>query len=195
MIIIALAALLLAQEIIPSTQIPPRIEPETIGPFSTYINVTLDLAGKPDLVNGGASDSFASKAEFHPPPRYRTRIIRVDGDFLAYVKSGPIPVGTSSEVGFGLKTTAPDGDARVSYPGYTVTPYANSFVWVQDAVTPTHDSTRMAFDRDTTAGGLLESDNTLLIQSFVAMNTTGLKIHMEPTFCVWWVYEREAKKK
>jgi hypothetical protein len=94
-------------------------------------------------------------------------------------------------VGFGLKTTAPDGSTRITYPGYPATPYDNSFVWFQNVVTPNNSSVRIPFDVDTSVGGLLGSDNILLIQSFVALNATGLTIHMEPTFVVVYQFEPE----
>jgi hypothetical protein len=48
---------------------------------------------------------------------------------------------------------------------------------------------RISFDVDTSVGGLLGDDNVPLIQSFVALNTTGLTIHMEPTFVVVFQFD------
>tara|TARA_R110000868_G_scaffold21196_1_gene88316 strand:+ start:3447 stop:3623 length:177 start_codon:yes stop_codon:yes gene_type:complete len=49
---------------------------------------------------------------------------------------------------------------------------------------------RIHLDYDTCVGGLLEADNVLLAQSFIAIDTTGLLIHMEPTLVV--IYQFEA---
>jgi hypothetical protein len=163
------------------------------GPFSSAINIAVDLAGVPDTRPGtwGNTASFASQAKFNAPAGSQTRVLRVYGDFIAWPKAGVAPAGTSAEVGFGLKTTAPDGSVWITYPGYAATPYDNSFVWLQNVVTPDNASVRMSFDVDTSVGGLLGSDNILLIQSFVALNTTGLTIHMEPTFVVVYQFEPE----
>ena len=93
--------------------------------------------------------------------------------------------GVYSEVGWGLKTTALDGSNRVDYA------YDNSFVWIQNAVLPGNPSARASFDYTVKVGGLLESDNALISQSFVAINTSGLVIHMEPTFTVVYQFERQ----
>lgn len=154
--------------------------------YSRAINISLDLIGKPDPDGfAGGRDSFASPILFHPPAKYRTRILRVRGDFIAWPKSGTIPAGTSSEVGWGLKTTGPDGpDTLISYPGYTATPFINSFIWLQGFLTPQQPGARLEFDQDVSAGGLLDADNTMLSQAFVALNTTGLTIHMEHTYVI-----------
>jgi hypothetical protein len=158
-----------------------------LGPFSTYINIALDLTGKPDGVQDGG-DSYASKILFHPPAGDRVRILRVYGDFIAWARKGDITEG-SCEVGWGLKTTAPDGDPRITYPGYTTTPFANSFAWVQGAISAQQPIARLHYEYDTHVGGLLGPDNMLLSQAFVALNTTGREIHMEPTFAVVYQFE------
>jgi hypothetical protein len=128
-------------------------------------------------------------AVFAAPARYRTRILHVTGNFIAWPRTGIVPTGMSAEVGFGLKTTAPDGSARIAYTGTTNQPYDNSFVWVQGIVAVGDSRSVTPMDFDTRAGGLLGADNTLLIQSFVALNTTGLTIHMEPTFICTYQFE------
>jgi len=166
-------------------------QPQT---HSAAINIALDLAGKPDTTPTawGCSGSFASRVEFHPPAGYRTRILRIYGDFIAFPRAGVIAPGTSAEIGWGLKTTAPDGSARITYPGYTATPYDNSFAWQQGAITAIQPAARLPFDLNVRDGGLLGADNIMLVQSFVALNTTGLTIHLEPTLTVVYRFEREG---
>lgn len=104
-----------------------------------------------------------------------------------------IPSGTSVEIGWGLKTTAPDGSTRVTYPGYpNVSAYDNSFVWLQGSLSDLEIRARLPFDLDVTVGGKLASDNVMLSQAFVAMNTTGLSIHLEPTFVVVYQFELQS---
>jgi hypothetical protein len=162
-----------------------------LGPYSTAVNISVDLIAfrddRPEAWGGAAS--FASKVEFHPPTGYRTRIVRVYGDFIGWPKSGEITGDQRLEIGFGLKTTAPDGSVRVTYPGYAATPYDNSFVWVQDGLDANNSLRRIPIDYNTSAGGLLEADNILLAQSFIAIDTTGLLIHMEPTIVVVYQFE------
>ena len=106
-----------------------------------------------------------------------------------FPRSGIIPAGTAAEIGWGLKTTAPDGSARVTYPGYTASAYDNSFAWQQGAITAIQPAARLA-DFKVSGSGLLGADNIMLVQSFVALNTTGLTIHMEPTLTVVYRFER-----
>jgi hypothetical protein len=170
---------------------PPSKSPPVLGPYSTAVNIALDLAGKPDLVNGGTSDAFASKIEFHPPTGYRTHVTRVYGDFISWPRAGTIPAGTSSEVGWGIKNTLPDGSTQVTYPGYTATPYDNSFVWYQGVLTPQQPYCRIHFDQDVSVGGVLAADNMMLSQPFIALNTTGLIIHQETTYVVIYQFEQK----
>jgi hypothetical protein len=49
--------------------------------------------------------------------------------------------------------------------------------------------TRAEYDRDVSKGGLLMSDNTLIVKVAVWLNTTGTAIHMEPTFNLLYQFE------
>jgi hypothetical protein len=163
-----------------------------LGPYSAAINLAVDLTGTPDPHAWGDASAYASPVKFAAPVGYRTRVLHVSGDFIAVPKSGVVPAGTYAEVGWGLKTTAPDGSSLVSFPGSTATPYDNSFLWCQNFVLPGNSISRLAFNQDTSAGGLLGPDNIMLSQVFVALNSTGLTIHMEPTFVVVYQFEPAA---
>ena len=155
------------------------------SPYSTAVNFSIDLAGNPDTRPGvwGSSGFAQNITTFSPPSGQRVRIVRVYGDFIGFPKSGVPRAGTSCEIGWGLKTTAPDGSARLSNG------YDNSFVWLQDVITSNSWSSRAAFDHVVEVGGLLEPDHKMISQTFVALNTTGLTIHMEPTFTVVYRFE------
>lgn len=162
-----------------------------MGPFSTYNNYAVDMAGTPDsrpsAYGSAASNQFV--LHFNAPAGYKTEILRVYGDFIAAPKSGGFPSGTGVEVGWGLKTTAADGSKYVTYPqasatAYIQSGYDNSFVWSQDMLNAGKTAARLAFDFTLTAPIVLESDNNLISQAFVALNTSGLTIHEEPTFNV-----------
>jgi hypothetical protein len=156
-----------------------------LGPYSTATNFSIDLAGTPDLrqTSWGNAGYAQNQIVFTPPVGYRVRIMRVTGDFVYWAKNGTPSSGTSSEVGWGLKTTAPDGDSNVSNA------YANTLEWVQAVLLPNGGS-RIAYDLDTHPNGLLNADNILISQTFVALNTTGLVIHMEPTFVIVYRFEK-----
>lgn len=160
----------------------------TLGPWSTAVNFSIDLAGTPDTRPGtwGNAGFTQNITTFSPPAGHRVRVLRVYGNFIGFPKSGVLRAGTSCEVGWGLKTTAPDGSVHAS------TGYDNSFVWLQDVVMTASPSCSIMFDFDVRVGGLLEADHHLISQTFVALNTTGLTIHMEPTFTMIYQFEPTA---
>jgi len=160
----------------------------TLGPYSTAVNFSIDLAGTPDTRSGtwGNAGFAQNVTTFNCPAGYTTRIMRVYGDFIAFPRLGTPPTATSCEIGWGLKTTAPDGSARLSNG------YDNSFVWLQNVITNVSTSCRACFDFDVSVGGWLEADHKLISQVFVALNTTGLTIHMEPTFTIIYQFESAA---
>lgn len=143
-------------------------------------NFSVDLAGIPDARPGtwGHADYARQPIVFSPPAGYRVRILGVHGDFVAWPKEGAIVPGTSAEAGWGLKTTAPDGTA-VANVGFD-----NTAVWVQCGITAAHDDCTRSYDRDFPEGFDLGPDNTLISQTFVAINTSGRMVHMEPTFTI-----------
>jgi hypothetical protein len=159
-----------------------------LGPYSTALNFSVNLLGTPDTRPGtwGTADFAQNIATFSPPAEHLVRILRVYGDFIGWPESGVPPSGSSCEIGWGLKSTKPDGSARISVG------YDNSFVWLQNVITSISPACRAAFDHDVGTGGLLESDNKMVSQTFVALNTTGLTIHMEPTFVVVYQFEPVA---
>jgi len=156
-----------------------------LGPYSTAVNFSIDLAGTPDARPGtwGNAGFAQNVTTFSPPAGQRVRVLRVYGDFIGFPKSGIPRAGTSCEIGWGLKTTAADGSTRLSNG------YDNSFIWLQHVVTSNGWSCRAAFDHTVEVGGLLEADHKMISQTFVALNTTGLTIHMEPTFTVVYRFE------
>jgi hypothetical protein len=160
----------------------------TLGPYSTAVNFSINLAGETDTRAGtwGTSGFAQNAVTFNPPGGYVVRVLRVYGDFIGFPQSGAVAAGASCEIGWGLKSTAPDGSSRLSAG------YDNSFVWLQNVVTADSPGCRGAFDFDVSVGGLLEADNKLISQAFVALNTTGLTIHMEPTFTMVYQFESSA---
>jgi hypothetical protein len=156
-----------------------------LGPYSTAVNFSIDLAGTPDTRPGTwGNTAFAQNlTTFTPSSGLRVRVLRIYGDFIGFPKDGIPAAGSSCEVGWGLKSTAPDGSTRLS------TGYDNSFVWLQNVITSAVPSCRASFDHAVEVGGLLESDHVMISQTFVALNTTGLTIHMEPTFTVVYQFE------
>jgi hypothetical protein len=98
-----------------------------------------------------------------------------------------------AEVGWGLNTSLNDGSKYVSYPDDPAAmAFDNSCAWVQDSLTATHGSSRISFDRDVSACGLLK-DGAFISQTFVALNTSGLAIHLEPTFTITYQFEENSR--
>ena len=98
-----------------------------------------------------------------------------------------------AEVGWGLNTSLHDGSKYASYQDDpSALAFDNSCAWVQDSLTATHGSSRISFDRDISACGLL-NDGTFISQPFVALNTSGLVIHLEPTFTVTYQFEENSQ--
>lgn len=167
------------------TGLTVRAELPVLGPYSVAQNFSVAMAGYPDTrpTTWGSSGFVQNVLTFYPPPGYRVHVLRVYGDFIAWPKAGVMGPGTYCEVGWGLKSSLPDGSVRASYG------YDNSFVWLQNVVLPGNTSPRLAFDLDVRVGGLLGLDNLLISQMFVAVNTSGLEIQEEPTFVVVYQFE------
>lgn len=174
---------------------PPFAPPKTTGalkltcPTDEYSiggNLTVDLKGDPDNRKDtwGRAGYVVQKIEFHPPAGCRTRILRVYGDFLIWPKT-PKDSASAGAL-WGLQTTAPEGSVRV-------TPAAdNTFLYVQLATTG--EPARAAVDYDTSRGGLLAADNTLLSKMAVFLNTFDDVIHMEPSFVIVYRFEAAPKE-
>jgi hypothetical protein len=163
-----------------------------LHPLATTINLSVDLAGSPDTRVGtwGNAEASATTIHFSAPPGYHTRITHVYGDFVAWPKYGWPSTGSGQvEVGFGIKTTEPDGSSVATYPGWVATPYDNSFLWVQGGLVWGQSALRIPIDITPHSSPIL-LDNTAILQTFVAINTTTLIIHMEPTIRVEFVFEK-----
>jgi hypothetical protein len=165
--------------------------------LSSAINISLDLGAtanaKADPVNGGRTDFYASRIRFKAAPGMRAHLLRVYGDAIFWPRNGVIGPGKSLEAGFGLKSTAPDGDSRIEFPGFPgVSPYSNSSCWWQGFLTEKSPGLRIQFDTDISAGGLLESDGILISQPFIALDDTNVPVyHVETTYVAVWEWVRE----
>src|SRR5579875_3784893 len=89
-------------------------------------NFSVNLAGTPDTRPGTWGNAAFDREPivFHPPAGYRTRILAIHGDFVAYPMAGSIAAG-SALVGWGAKTSAPDDED-----------FTNTLIWIQDGLTP-----------------------------------------------------------
>jgi hypothetical protein len=160
-------------------------------------NFAYDVQGTEVQIPGawGSSQAIAVPILFHPPAGYQTRITRIYGNLLASTTKGALmPQGTGAEAGWGLKTTATDGSLQVTYPtstgAYVGSAYQNTVDWEQTMINSQSAVSVDNFDRPGLSF-VLPDDNTLICQTFVALNNTGLSIHIEPTFTV--VYQFEPK--
>jgi hypothetical protein len=105
--------------------------------------------------------------------------------------NGRVPDGTRVEIGWGLKDTGPDVTPDVGYDNSTATPFRGTFVWVQGELDWSNQYLRIPFDRQINV--VFGADNSMICQPFIALDTTGITIHIEPTFTFTYVYEPDGQ--
>jgi hypothetical protein len=146
--------------------------------------VPYDTQGTPDTRANTWGYAAAQQIPFqfaNVPQGYRVRILRLYGDHVAWVH-GPVQPATHSGVLWGIYSSAVHlGSANVPYGDDAC------FIYHQGAVS-TGDFTQY-FDNDVHAGGLLQDDNTMILQMAVFENETGSPIHQEITFVLVYDYE------
>jgi hypothetical protein len=154
-------------------------------PCSSSTNFSFDIAGTLDTRPGSYGNAGAEQGviTFSPPAGYRVRVLRVYGDFIAWASGFPSP-GTRSGVLFALSST-------LTTPAtYADLVSDNCFLYLQDSVSFLKLDTRDPFDFAVQDGGLLAADNKLLLTTAAWLNTTGLSIHMEPSFVIVYTFEK-----
>lgn len=162
------------------------------APCSTAANYAYDLIGTPDSrpYTWGTADSQTKTMVFKAPVGYRVRILRVYGDFVIWPRGTPPPdsgdmiIGRAVGALFGLSNTDKDGSLVAEGGGAS----DNCFLYVQLA--SKGESQRAAFDYDTRVGGLLGADHTINVKAAVWLNSTGLAVHLEPSFTIQFVFEK-----
>jgi len=176
--------------------------------ISTLLTTNVDLAVKMleammnekeqpspafDFVLGNAY--YAANQVDRAEQSYRSAVKRYPGFLRAWSNLGVLCYtgGRYAEVGWGLNTSLNDGSKYVSYADDPAAmAFDNSCAWVQDSLTATHGSSRISFDRDISACGVLK-DGAFISQAFVALNTSGLEIHLEPTFTLTYQFEENSR--
>lgn len=160
----------------------------TLGPFSASSNFSVDLLGPVDTRPAcyGNADFWNFAVTFNPPTGMRVRVLRLRGDLVSWprIAPGELPIGTGKFAGvlLGFQTTAPEGSKSCDWCA------DNTMLYIQDA---TDGGPRRApFNDDVRVGGLLGTDNKLVVKVAAWLNTTGHYIHIEPTFTVVYQYER-----
>lgn len=159
----------------------PNCNPE---PRSIATNFSADIKGDPDNRpdTWGDAGYIVKKITFTPKPGCRIRITKAYGDFLIW-PVGKVERGKFAGALFGLRTTAPEGSIQADWAA------DNTFLYIQ--VATGGEPARAAFNYDVASGGLLGSDNVMLVKMAVWLNDTGLPIHMEPSFVIQFQYEDE----
>src|SRR5579872_5760860 len=128
-----------------------------LGPYSDAFNFPGDFTGTPDSrpsTWGLAGSQTSAPVVFNPPAGYRVRILKLEGNYMAWARQAYAPgnhVGTS----WGILTTAPGGSSRVNFAA------DNCFVWLEYGLS--NGEVNQPFVIDTRAGGLLEPDNSMLV--------------------------------
>jgi hypothetical protein len=173
----------------PSMEITPGklmvIPPCTLTPCTFSTNIAWDSAGTKDTrpSTWGTQASVQSKIPFvNVPAGYRVLITHATGDEIAAYHAASLPpVGSMAYVLVGLTNTTANQSPYVA----TGLGSQGCFLYFQSAVGTA--GTRIPFDLDT-AGGLLNSDNILIIKQALFLNDTGQSVHMEATVVVSFTY-------
>jgi hypothetical protein len=164
----------------------------------------------------GHADYTVFPLTFTPPPGYRVRILRLYGDLVSWPCTQPgqsIPPGTHAGVLLSIHTKMTETSPHCDYCA------GNALLYIQDGVVnqPVRTSfdltvntgvrTIVPIAAGVSAGGvrmlaerivkpnvaetpgLLESGNKLYVKVSQWMNTTGVAMHMEPTFTVVFRFE------
>lgn len=106
------------------------------------------------------------------PVGYTVKLIRVYGDFIAWVH-GKVPEGTNSGVLWGLYNSANNYSSTLQYASN------GTYTYFQGAVNATNF--RGSFDT-TFVNATLPPNNVIINHNAIFLNDTGQSIHMESTF-------------
>lgn len=172
-------------------------------PCQVATNVADRLAGEVDLRPNqfGLAGVVTHNIEFYPPEGFRTRVVRIHGDFTAlFVGKGELE--ETMVVRFDPNIWAYKVSRRVYQAGVLVSfqntgpegsrhgfPLAdNAMIYRQDTLD--QSSTRIRFDySEDIINGLLRPDNILRIVQSVFNNTSGRVIQMETTPQIQFIFE------
>lgn len=159
-----------------------------LGPYNAANNFATNTYGPVDTrpETWGNAQAVSWPVKFTVPPGYRVRVLKITGDLVAWplVLPGDAPVkdGAYAGVLVGFQTTAKEGSDKCS-------PCAdNTFVYVQGAL-QNGAAVRIPFSQTVDAGGILDSDNIMVVKAASWLNTTGKPIHMEVTYTMTYQYE------
>jgi hypothetical protein len=166
------------------------IEPKTVsGNFPRDLFGPIDerMAGVFD--NGpciwGRADSAILPLQFQPPPGHRTRIVALQGDMTAWIKSlqgdAPTPPESGAGVLMGFQTSSSSGTPDCTYAA-TGCP-----LYIQDAVMASMPKTRTPFDYQCDC--LLDEDNLFHLKIAAWLNNTEKPIHIEATYTITYCFE------
>lgn len=151
--------------------------------FST--NFSIDIVDVPDTRPGtwGNTGFFDFPIPFvNVPAGTRVRVTRIYGDFIMW-PHGQIAQGSSAGGLTGLLTS---NSGQSPFVG-TGLGSQGCFFYIQSGCAD--QPARAPFDFNVANGGRLDSDNLMKLRIAVFLNNTGVKIHMETTMVVEFVYE------
>lgn len=172
-------------------------------PCQVATNVADRLIGEIDLRPNqfGLAQDVNHDIEFSPPERYRTRITKIHGDFIAvFVAEGEpedlftlhfdptrgVYEAQTSGYQAGLLTsirhTGPEGSPH----GFPLAD--NAMIYRQDFLDRWNTKTRFGFSQDI-INGLLRPDNILRIVHAIFNNTSGRFVQMETTLQIQFLFE------
>jgi len=152
------------------------------SPCVSTVNIAFDSAGTPcPTGTWGMCGAVQTPIQFDDVPTgYSVSILRVYGDFIAWVHPETLPTviqaGSHSGLLWGLFNSNVGASPNVEYGS------SGCFVYFQGSVS-TGDF-RGPFDQVIQAGGILPANNLLISQQAIFLNDTGQSIHQEATFAL-----------
>jgi hypothetical protein len=162
---------------------------------SSAINYPVDLTGKPDsrATTWGLADAVVVPNKFIVPSGYRVRILRFEGNFIAW-PHGVYAPGNHVGVSWGFKNTAPDNSVHIA----AVTDQSaggadNCFAYFQYAIGGDRE-VNQEIHIDTHVGGLLGPDHLMngvlaIFLSEIEPGKPPIAVHMELTGVMTYRFE------
>lgn len=162
---------------------------------SSAINYPIDLVGKPDSrpTTWGLADAAVVPNKFIVPNGYRVRILRFDGNFIAWPRGVYAP-GNHVGVSWGFKSTAPDGSVHMAaIVNQSAGGADNCFAYQQYAIGGDRE-VNQEIHLDTHVGGLLGPDHLMngvlaIFLSEIEPGKPPIDVHFELTGVLQYIFQ------
>lgn len=162
------------------------------GNFETNLLGPVDSAPE----TWGSAAFVVHPLTFTPPPGCRVEIVRVIGDLIGW-PLGTVPAGTQAGILVAIAPTPATAttslfsqsqsmkSGRVRRRSSVWADFADDGCMLYHQVGTDGPPARLAFD-EKIVSGILNTDNVLNFTMSDWLNNTGLTVHMEVTFVIWF---------